>query len=549
MPFVGQSNIDKQIENRTPRWRYIKMSTSYYYSTSSSHSQDEVIAFLSDGASYGLPGTRVEQIETHISVVFLIADRAYKLKRAVRFSYLDYSTTSNRERFCKSELELNQRTAPSIYLRVRPIYRSADGRLCFDHGTIVEWILEMRRFSQADLFDQLALCGRLTPHLMRDLTDVIVEFHSRAKPIHGHGGHSAIEQTIRDNYLNLVQYCPPLNQSQVEHVTIASMAQASAVAELLDTRRATGRVRRCHGDLHLRNICFFEGRPTIFDCIEFSDELACIDVLYDLAFLLMDLVQRDLIDLANIVFNRYLDLSAEIDGLPALSLFLSMRAAVRAHVQAALNHSRPSAKTASDAQSYLALADVFLRPGSACLIAIGGLSGVGKSSVAQALASGFSPAPGARVIRSDILRKRLFDYPPEAKLPDSAYTSEVTERVYRALDDQAKASLAAGYTTIVDATFLRQDERHRISACANLARLPFIGIWLEAPSAVLMARIDSRGKDASDADTDVLKQQLKMDPGPIEWKRIDAAHCLDEIVAEARFAIDSRRVSLKDVTH
>jgi uncharacterized protein len=525
------------------------MSTSYYYSTSSSHSQDEVIAFLSDGASYGLPDARVERIETHISIVFLVADRAYKLKRAVRFSYLDYTTTSSRERFCKSELELNQRTAPSIYLRVRPICRSADGRFCFDHGTIIEWILEMRRFSQADLFDQLAQRRRLTPQLMRDLTDVIVEFHSRAEPIYKQGGHSAIEQTIRDNNLNLIQYCPPLDQSQVEHVTAASIARASAVAELLDARRTAGKVRRCHGDLHLRNVCLFEDRPTLFDCIEFSDELACIDVLYDLAFLLMDLVQRDLIDLANIVFNRYLDLSAEIDGLPTLSLFMSMRAAVRAHVQAALNHSRPSAKTASDAQSYLALADAFLRPGSACLVAIGGLSGVGKSSVAQALASGFSPAPGARVIRSDILRKRLFDYPPEAKLPDSAYTSEVTERVYRALDDQAKVSLAAGYTTIIDATFLRQDERQRISACANLAHLPFMGIWLEAPNDVLMARIGNRGKDASDADMEVLKQQLKMDPGPIEWKRINAAHGLKDIVAEARLAIDSRRVFLKDTAH
>ena len=337
------------------------------------HSQDEIIAFLSDGTSYGLPGARVDRIETHISIVFLVGDRAYKLKRAVRFSYLDYSKISDREHFCKSELELNRRTAPSIYLRVRPVSRSADGGLCFDHGTIVDWILEMRRFSQADIFDQLAERRHLTPHLMRDLTDVIVEFHSRAEPINEHGGRSAIEQTIRDNNLNLVQYCPPLNQSQVEHVTAASIAQASAVAELLDARRAAGKVRRCHGDLHLRNICLFEDRPTLFDCIEFSDELACIDILHDLAFLLMDLIQRDLVDLANIVFNRYLDLSAEIDGLPALSLFMSIRAAVRAHVQAALNRSKPSAKTVSEAQSYLSLADAFLRPYSACLIAIGGL--------------------------------------------------------------------------------------------------------------------------------------------------------------------------------
>ena len=153
------------------------------------------------------------------------------------------------------------------------------------------------------------------------------------------------------------------------------------------------------------------------------------------------------------------------------------------------------------------------------------------------------------MIRSDILRKRIFDYPPETKLPDSAYTPEVTERVYRALQNQARVSLAGGYTTIIDATFLRQDERQRISACANLARLPFIGIWLEAPSDVLMARIGNRVKDASDADMEVLKQQLKMDPGPIEWKRINAVHYLQDIVTEARLAIDSARVSSKGVTH
>ena len=161
--------------------------------------QDEVIAFLSDGASYGLPGGLVERIETHISIVFLVGDRAYKLKRAVRFSYLDYSTTANRERFCKAELELNRRTAPAIYLRVRPVSRSADGSLCFDHGTAVDWVLEMRRFSQADLFDQLAEGRKLTPQLMRDLTDVIVGFHLRAEVIHDQEGRSAIEQTIRDN--------------------------------------------------------------------------------------------------------------------------------------------------------------------------------------------------------------------------------------------------------------------------------------------------------------------------------------------------------------
>lgn len=192
------------------------------------HPQDEVIAFLSDGASYGLPGTQVERIETHISIVFLVGDRAHKLKRAVRFSYLDYSTPRKRERFCKAELELNRRTAPAIYIRVRSISRGADGRLCFDNGTAIDRVLEMRRFSQADLFDQLAEGRKLTPQLMRDLTDVIVGFHSHAEVMRDHGGRAAIEQTIRNNNLNLVESGPPLDASEVEYVTAQSIAKLSA---------------------------------------------------------------------------------------------------------------------------------------------------------------------------------------------------------------------------------------------------------------------------------------------------------------------------------
>ena len=217
---------------------------------------------------------------------------------------------------------------------------------------------------------------------------------------------------------------------RIGEVRQGTSERLSALGTLLDRRRAEGKVRRCHGDLHLRNVCLFEGKPTLFDCLEFSDELACVDILYDLAFLLMDLEHRGLADFANLVLNRYLDLTGEDDGLAAMPLFLSLRAAIRAHVTATVidraGRSEVRPEMAADARGYLDLAAQFLRPRSCRLVAIGGLSGSGKSTLAAALA----PSLGARVLRSDVIRKHLFGVAPETRLPASAYTSEVSRRVY-----------------------------------------------------------------------------------------------------------------------
>ena len=291
---------------------------------------------------------------------------------------------------------------------------------------------------------------------------------------------------------------------------------------MLDRRRAAGKVRRCHGDLHLRNVCLFDGRPTLFDCLEFSDELASVDVLYDLAFLLMDLEHRGFADFSNLVLNRYLDLTGEDDGLAAMPLFLSSRAAIRAHVTAAAMEraARPRAKPemAAEARSYLELAAQFLRPRSCRLVAIGGLSGTGKSTLTTALA----PSLGARVLRSDVIRKRLFEVAPETRLPASAYTAQVSRRVYQTLCRKAANALAAGYSVIADAVSLKRGERQSFLTVAEAAGVPFAGIWLEAPPATMDRRLRARRYDASDASPEVLAQQLQQDPGTVEWVRIDA---------------------------
>ncbi|MGO8919659.1 MAG: AAA family ATPase [Stellaceae bacterium] len=489
--------------------------------------QRDVVAFLSQGASYGLPAVAVEQIVTHCSMVFLIGERVYKLKRAVRFSYLDYSTLALRERFCRAELALNRRTAPEIYLGLRAVTRVAGGGLAFDGaGAPVDWVLEMRRFREADLFDRMAEARRLTPALMRALADIIAAFHESAEPTPEHGGRAGLAATIAINHDNLRLASPPLDGAAIDRLQVASSAHLAAVGDLLEARRGAGKVRRCHGDLHLRNICLFEQKPTLFDCIEFNDDFACIDVLYDLAFLLMDLVARGFADHANLVLNRYLDRSGDSGGLAALPLFLSARAAVRAHVLGALVRSGKPAtvgEAATSSASYLALALSLLQRPPPRLIAIGGLSGSGKSVVAQALAARLPPAPGARLVRSDVLRKRLADVAPETRLPRASYSLAAAARVYAAMHDEAAAALAAGYCAVVDATFLRQGEREAIAALAQRAGVPFTGLWLAAPPEVLAARIAARRDDASDADRAVLEGQLGIDTGAIAWRRIDAA--------------------------
>lgn len=499
--------------------------------------QTAVLEFLGEGASYGRPGVPVERIDTHASALFLIGDRVYKLKRAIAFSYLDYSTVALREQACRAELALNRRTAPMLYLAVRAITRGADGRLGFDGGgetlagETLDWVVEMRRFDAAGLFDRLAEERRLTPRLMRDTADVIAAFHAAVEPASSTSGGTAAVITGIEDELNRAGGAFAAAAPGLTREWRAALAR---LAPLLAQRQRDGKVRRCHGDLHLGNICLTDGRPTLFDAVEFSDAIAVIDVLYDLAFLLMDLVHRELTPLTAVVLNRYFDRGEDAAGLAVLPLFLSLRAAIRAHVSASAAEHQADGEAASHlritAQRYLALAQVLLRPAAPCLIAIGGLSGTGKSTLAQALAADFLPAPGARVLRSDVLRKALGGVAPETRLPADAYTPAANERVYSRLFSEASAGLAAGASVILDAVFLAPKERAAAAEIAAAAGTPFIGFWLDAAPSVLAARLDARRDDASDADRAVAERQLALDPGPLSWRRIaaggDAQHTL-----------------------
>ncbi len=318
----------------------------------------------------------------------------------------------------------------------------------------------------------------------------------------------------------------------------AMRGACAALRPLLLDRGGRGHVRRCHGDLHLRNIAMVDGKPVLFDAIEFDESIATIDVLYDLAFLLMDLWERDLHFEANVVLNRYLwksgSLDDELAGLAALPLFLALRAAIRAKVEAlrfvTVSHQQDAR---AGALRYFDHARAFLEPVAPRLIAIGGYSGTGKTSLSRRIAHRIGRAPGAVHLRSDIERKRLIGVDELDRLPPSAYETDVTDQVFANLRDQARIALAAGQSAIVDAVHKTPEERRLVAEVAESLGLPFTGLWLTAPVEVLIGRIAHRRADASDATAAVVLLQADQPSGEIDWTALDASRPIRAIAAAA----------------
>jgi aminoglycoside phosphotransferase family enzyme/predicted kinase len=502
--------------------------------------QQEVIDFLSRPRAYGRSGGPVERIDTHISVVFLVGERAYKLKRAVTFDFLDFSTLARRRQACEAELSLNRRTAPDLYLRLVAVRRRPDGALALGgEGTALEWLVEMKRFDQQTLFDRLARAGALTPSLITKLAHRIAALHEGAERRRDHGGRDGMAAVLRGLEKGLARVEQGASSQAAGHLLVRLEGELERHGDLLEARRANGFVRHCHGDLHLGNVCLLEGEPTLFDAIEFNERIACIDVLYDLAFPVMDLWHHGLRDLANRLFNYYLGLSADIEGLPAFPLFLSARAAVRAHVLA-LNVHGPRAITSEReriARGYLAAAAALSEPVPARLLAVGGLSGSGKSTLARRLAPNLGRTPGALVLRSDVIRKRLLGRDLDARLGPEGYSPALSARVYREIGARAASALEAGQTVIADAVYARPDERDALEEIARRRGVPFLGLWLSAPPEVLASRIGGRRADVSDATVAVLEKQLDYPIGDMSWRELDAGGSPDGVEKRARYEL------------
>ncbi|HLH93256.1 MAG TPA: AAA family ATPase [Xanthobacteraceae bacterium] len=508
--------------------------------------QAEVLAFLADPVTHGfiLADEEVKRIDTHAASIFLAGNLAYKVKRRVRYPFLDFSTLEKRKAACEAELAVNRPFAPAIYRRVVAITRERDGTLALGgKGEPVEWAVEMARFDETATLDHAAARGELDLRLADALARVVASAHARAPVADAEAWPARLADYIAQNKSELDEHPELFEPAAVETLTRASRAALRRIERLLRERGEAGLVRRGHGDLHLGNIVLIDGKPVVFDAIEFDPLIATGDVLYDLAFLLMDLLERGLDAAANVTLNRYLAETRrpeDLDGLAALPLFFSLRAAIRAKVTAArLDIATPDDADAAAARDYFRLAQRLIAPPRATLIAIGGLSGTGKSTLAAALSPTLLPAPGAVVLRSDVERKSLFGVAETARLPASAYTADVTRRVYAALLDKARRVTAAGHTAIVDAVFAQPDERIKAAAAARAGGVAFRGLFLTTRLAARVARVEARPPDASDADAAVAREQESYDRGALDWTEIDASGSLDDTLASAQAALNS----------
>jgi uncharacterized protein len=474
--------------------------------------QAETAAFLRS-----LAGT--EPIETHISLVFVGADTVWKLKKAVRLPFLDFTDAAARRRFAERELALNGPAAPGLYRDVVAVLRRPDGTLTLDEDAgpeapPLDWVLRMARVPPEHFLDAVAAEGRLDAKLLDALADTVVAYHARCTTTQIDVAQSMRTVTQGNAHSALHAGLPAEQVAGWERDELAALDRLAAWQA---ARAQAGLVRRCHGDLHLGNLCLWQGRPVPFDALEFDEDMATIDVGYDLAFLLMDLDRRACRGAANRVLNRYVARAGDAALTRALPPWLSQRAMVLAHVQA--TRRRPEL-----AATYFEAALAYLHPAiQPVVVAVGGLQGTGKSTLARALAPELGASPGALVLRSDEIRKRLHGAEPEQHLPPAAYTEAASTAVFAALADAARETAAGGHAVVADATFIDPAHRRAISAAARNAGVPFVGLWLDAPLPVLEARLTARTADASDATASVLRATARAKTFPPRtWRLIDA---------------------------
>ena len=500
--------------------------------------QRAVFEFLQNPHTHGLP-TPITRIDTHGAAVFLCGADVYKVKRAVRFPFMDFSTLAKRHAACEAEIAVNRANAPGLYLGVVPITRDGGALHLGGDGPVVEWAVHLHRFDENATLDHLIGKGSLDDGVIDALAQAIVASHGRAPIGDGTAATAALRQTLEETSDELLKAPDLFPAREAEALGAALRAAFDLAEQLLIRRGAAGQVRRCHGDLHLGNIALIENAPVLFDAIEFNDDIATIDILYDLAFLVMDLCKHDRRDDANRLLNRYVsspgDAAERIEGLAAFPLFLSLRAAIRARVLWERTRLAPNlTDQRQEALSYFTAARAFLRPVSPRLIAIGGLSGTGKTTLARAIAPETGLAPGAVHVRSDVERKRYFDADETVRLPAGAYAPRVSQAVYAKLRNLTIAALGAGRSVVVDATFRDAEERHAIEVVAKRANVPFHGFWLDAPVATLMRRVTKRRGDASDATSEVVAEQAETAAQDMIWVRIDASRGRDAVKSTAR---------------
>lgn len=485
---------------------------------------------LADPTIHG--GAPTEVIDTHTARVVLAGARAYKMRRPVDYGWLDYATPARRAAMAEAEVMINAPHAPGLYLGVGGITEAGLSPPGAPLPEGAEPLTVMRRFPAADLLDRMAAEGRLDAELMRETGRAVAAMHRHAP---ARDAPPDVVGLVAAQAAELAELAGLLGKERVARLAALTESAVAAKAALTAGRR----VRACHGDLHLRNIVLWQGRPTPFDAIEFSERLSVIDPLHDLAFLLMDLRHRALPGLATEALNAWAEAmvvepgaeeGTAYGGLGLLPLYLALRAGVRAKVGALAARDAGGADATArlvEARGYLAEAIGCLEaPPAPMLVAVGGRSGSGKTTLARALAA----ETGAVVLRSDAIRKGLHGLAETARLPPEAYTREASARVYAAMQARARLALAGGWPVILDAAHLAEGERGAAEALARGTGVPFHGIWLEGGQTALAARVTARRGDASDADAGVVAQQFARETGPIRWAVL-AADAPEGVVA------------------
>jgi aminoglycoside phosphotransferase family enzyme/predicted kinase len=477
---------------------------------------DRIVAGLRRPDAYPHRADRLAHIETHISHVFLAGDYAYKVKKPLNLGFLDFSTLERRRLCCGEEIRLNSRLAPRIYLEVVPIAGTPDAPRIGGEGTALEYAVRMRRFDQESLLTRLPV----TPELADRIAERVAQFHDAipaAPQDSPFGTPEAVLGPMDENFSQIRARLPdPSLLSRLDPLEAWTHARHSDLRPLLEDRRRDGHIRECHGDMHRGNIALVQGDLVIFDGIEFNPGLRWIDTMSELAFLVMDLEEAGELPQARRLLNRYLEIRGDYGGLPLLDFYKVYRAMVRAKVTAIrLGQSdvgpAEAAEDREELERYLALAEGYTRPGPRRLYLTCGVSGSGKSRLSAILRE---HVPLVH-IRSDVERKRLFGLPADARTGSDTdagiYTKEASARTYGRLRELASVILDAGYSPLVDATFLERSRRRDFIALADEKGCPCTILVPEAPDAVLRERVAEReaeGRDPSEAGLAVLEAQL-----------------------------------------
>lgn len=455
----------------------------------------------------------IKLMQTHVSYILLTGNYAYKLKKAVNFGFLDYSTLELREHFCRQELEMNKRGAAEIYLEVLPITQTDNKVELGGSGTTIEYTLKMCQFPQDNLLINLFHQGKLTETMVEELGKLVAQFHSKCPTndyVLSFGEVAKVRQAFDENYEQTAKYIGlAQTQEQFEATKDFTDNFFATKAEVLANRIKNGWIRECHGDLHLGNICLWHDKILLFDCIEFNEPFRFVDVMYDVAYGVMNFLVGNRPDLANAYLNSYLEESGDWEGLEVLPLYVSRQAYVRAKITSFLldDPGVPAAdkeQAKVTASQYYKMAFDCTKLGQGSLIIMSGVSGSGKSTVAKKIAR----QNNAIHIRSDAVRKHLAGVSLTERGGEELYTPEMTEKTYSRLLELGILLASSGYAVILDGKYDRQSLRQPVIAAAEKHHLPLQILHCTAPEQILRDRLNSRTGDVSDATANLLASQL-----------------------------------------